>query len=87
MIRHCQARRAKCKFSDQDLMDALQDLEKNRGSIRKTAAIYGIPYSMLRDHHKGISKKRYGGWPTVLTYDEERDSAVLHRSPGDGVST
>ncbi|XP_062511201.1 uncharacterized protein LOC134187101 [Corticium candelabrum] len=73
MVRHYQPKGIKNKFSDEALRKALQDLAENQDSIRKTAAVYGIPYSTLRDHHKGVSKTQYGGRPTVLTYQEERE--------------
>ena len=73
MVRYYQAKGTKNKFSSEDLAQALDDLIQKKGSIRKTAAAYGIPYSTLRDHHKGVSKKRYAGRPTVLTYQEEKE--------------
>jgi hypothetical protein len=73
MVRYYKAKGIKSTFSDEALRNALQDLAENKNSIRKTAEAYGIPYSTLRDHHKGLVQKRFAGRPTVLTYQEERE--------------
>ena len=86
MVRYYKAKGTKNKFSNEDLAQALDDLIQKKGSIaiRKTAAAYGIPYSTLCDHHKGVSKKRYAGRPTVLTYQEEKE--IVQTCSRDGVS-
>ena len=47
--------------------------EGEKASNRKTAAAYGIPYTTLHDHLSGKSKKRYGGPPTALSYEEDKE--------------
>ena len=73
MVRCYSTKGIKNRFSDEDLRNALRDLKEKKGSIRKIASTYGIPYTTLHAHHTGISKKRYGGPSTALTYAEERE--------------
>ena len=76
MVRSYKPKGSKSKFLDKDMRNALQDLSENKGSIRKIVAAYGIPNSTLHAHYRGISKKRYGGYPTALTYQEEQE--IVH---------
>ena len=73
MVRCYSTKGIKNWFSDEDLTNALRDLKEKKGSIRKFASIYGLPYTTLHAHHTGISKKPYGGPSTALTYEEERE--------------
>ena len=52
---------------------AKQSVESGQLNTHKAGEMYGIPYSTLRDHLKGNSKKRYGGPPTVLSFEEEKE--------------
>ena len=61
------------RIQEQVLGQGSYDLSENKGSIRKIAAAYGIPNSTLHAHYRGISKKRYGGHSTALTYQEEQE--------------
>lgn len=57
-----------------DQLDKAKEAVKSGGlNINGTAKMYGIPYSTLRDNLKGNSKKWYGGCPTVLHFDEEKE--------------
>ena len=74
MVRHYKCKGTKNKFSDEDLLNALRNVKEKKASIRKTAAAYaGIPYTTLHDHLSGKSKKRYGGPPTALSQEEEKE--------------
>ena len=50
---------------------AKEAIENGESNTSKTAMMYGIPYSTLTDHLKGNSKKRFGGCPTILSFEEE----------------
>ena len=52
---------------------AKEAVENGEVNTNKAAKIYGIPYSTLRDHLKGNNKKRFGGRPTLLSFEEEKE--------------
>ena len=60
-------------WTDAQLVAAMKAAQSKELSVRSAAAKYGIPKSTLQDHVQGISTKRYGGPPTVLTADEEKE--------------
>ena len=54
------------------LDEAKEAIENGESNTSKAAKMYGIPYSTLRDHLKGNSKKWFGGCPTILSFEEEK---------------
>ena len=61
------------RWSDSQLKAALCDIHAGKSGVRAAARKYCIPHSTLYDHLSGKSKKRYGGPPTVLTPEEEKE--------------
>jgi hypothetical protein len=58
MVRNYVCKSTRNKFSDESLRYALEDSNKNKGSIRKTAAAYGIPYTTLHAHREYAQNPR-----------------------------
>ena len=48
-------------------------IENGELNTSKAAKMYGIPYSTLRGHLKGNSKKLFGGRPTILSFEKEKE--------------
>lgn len=69
--------RKKNKWSDKQLELALEAVNKGELKPHRAALKYGIPSSTLYDHLKGKSQKRYGGRPTVLSVQEEKEIVTI----------
>ena len=67
---------SKNKWTDTHLHEALGKIRAGELSLRATAVTYKIPKGTLSDHVRGTSSKHYGGGPTVLTVDEEREIVI-----------
>lgn len=65
------------KWSDEQLQSAIEAVRNGQMKPHRAAVTYGIPPSTLYDHLKGKSKKRYGGKPTVLSNEEEKEIATV----------
>ena len=52
---------------------AKEAVENGELNTSKAAEMYGIPYSTLRDRLKGKSIKQFGGRPSVLSFEEEKE--------------
>ena len=63
----------KNQWSQEQLDKAMAAVRRKELNTNQAAKCYRIPYSTLSDHLKDKSKKRYGGSPTVMTMDEERE--------------
>ena len=55
------------------IVAAMKAVQSKELSIRAAGAKFGIPSSTLHDHLRGTSTKRYGGAPTILTANEEKE--------------
>lgn len=60
-------------WGDIQLAAALKAIKSKDLRVRATGDKYSIPKSTLHDHLQGKSKRRYGGPPTVLTTEEEKE--------------
>ena len=60
-------------WGDAQLAAALKEVKSKELSVRAAGNKYGIPKSTLHDHLQGNSLRRYGGPPTVLTTEEEKE--------------
>lgn len=58
------------------LTAAIAAVQSQELTVAQAAKRYGIPYSTVRDHVKGISKRIGAGSPTVLTPTEEQEIVV-----------
>ena len=63
----------KNQWSQEQLDKAMAAVRGKELNTNQATKCYGIPYSTLSDHLKDKSKKCYGGPPTVMTMDEERE--------------
>ena len=60
-------------WDTEKLEKALVAVRGGELNINQAHKHYGIPYTTISDHLKEKSKKHYGGPPTVLTNDEEKE--------------
>ena len=60
-------------WTTDQLDKAKEAVKSGQLNTNQAAEMYRIPYSTLRDHLKGNSKKRYRGPPTVLSFEEEKE--------------
>ena len=67
----------KNQWSDEQLKAAIEDIQTNGLSLRKTAIKYSIPRSTLSDHLTGKSTKHYRGAPTILSPEEHEIFVML----------
>ena len=65
-----------CTWTNRQLEAAMEDVRAGRAGVRGAARKYGIPRSSLHDHLIDKSTKRYGGPPTVLTKEIEKEIAT-----------
>ena len=63
----------KNKWSNKQLLRAVEKVQSKELTLRAAAATYGIPRSTLSEHVRGVRRKRYGGGSTILTRCEERE--------------
>lgn len=64
------------KWTGKQLELALEAVKKGEMKPHRAALKFGVPSSTLYDHLKGRSQKRYGGRPTVLSTQEEKEIVV-----------
>lgn len=64
------ARDYRSTYTNQDLMNAIDDVRKKRLSMNKASLIYGIPRGTLQNKIRGIHI-RNPGHPTVFSEAEE----------------
>ena len=62
---------ARNQWTDGQLEAAKKAVRSGEMSLRTASEKYGVPRTTLSNHLRGISTKRYGGPPTVLTPAEE----------------
>ena len=60
----------KSKYTEAQLLAALQVVDDGNMSIRKAAKRYGVPFTTIRDRVAGKTTSKVGR-PPVLTEDEE----------------
>ncbi len=60
----------------ENLATAIGVVQTKELTVAQASRRYGVPYTSLRDHVKGISKKIGAGCPTVLIRAEEQEIVV-----------
>lgn len=58
------------KYSQEDLLKAIEDVKDKKLSIRAASILYGIPRTTIGDHIEGRAGPKVGR-PTELSEDEE----------------
>ena len=63
-------------YTNDDLVNALDLINKNEITAYSASARFKIPYSTLMNHLNGSSKSNKPGKPTLLTMEEEVNSYI-----------
>lgn len=83
MPRTYKSKRAQAEKDRGELLTAaIAAVQSQELTVAQAARRYGVPYSTLRDHVKGISKRIGAGSPTVLTSAEEQEIVVTCQVSG-----
>ena len=77
MPRTYKSKRERAEEDREEVLTAvIAAVQSQECTVAQAARRYGVPYSTLRDHVKGISKHIGAGCPTVLTRAEEQEIMV-----------
>lgn len=60
----------------ENLAAAIKVVQSKELTTAQASRRYDVPYTTLRDHVRGVSKKIGAGCPTVLTRAEEQELVV-----------
>ena len=60
----------------ENLAAAIKVVQSNELTTAQASRRYDVPYTTLRDHVSGVSKKIGAGYPTMLTRAEEQELVV-----------